>query len=83
MPNPSQNPSRFSERETEEYYDAEDALYRSFWDAEGSLHWGVFNSPEEPGSGSNCPGGLPCRLSSRLNDIMLENSGIDGCCKSP
>ena len=32
--------SRFSEQETEAFYDAEDALYRSFWDSDGSLHWG-------------------------------------------
>ena len=73
MPNPS--PSRFSERETEEYYDAEDALYRSFWDAEGSLHWGVFNAPDEPGADVRDSFLTAC---SRLNDIMLENSGIDG-----
>lgn len=76
MPSPSRNPSRFSERETEEYYDAEDALYRSFWDAEGSLHWGVFGSPEEPGSGPSVREDF-LEACSRLNDIMLENSGID------
>ena len=32
---------RFSEQETEEYYDAEDVIYRSVWDADGSVHWGV------------------------------------------
>ncbi len=82
MPNPSPSPSRFSERETEEYYDAEDALYRSFWDAEGSLHWGVFDGPEEPGSGSpDCDSNIRdgfLAACSRLNAIMLENSGIDG-----
>ena len=36
-------PSRFSESDTEQFYDAEDALYRSFWDKAGSLHWGVFD----------------------------------------
>jgi ubiquinone/menaquinone biosynthesis C-methylase UbiE len=82
MPNPSASPSRFSERETEEYYDAEDALYRSFWDAEGSLHWGVFDAPEEPSSGSpnsgsNVRDGFLAACS-RLNTIMLENSGING-----
>ena len=35
--------NRFSERDTERFYDAEDALYRSFWDMEGSLHWGLFD----------------------------------------
>ena len=82
MSNPSASPSRFSERETEEYYDAEDALYRSFWDAEGSLHWGVFDVPEEPSSGSpnsgsNVRDGFLAACS-RLNTIMLENSGING-----
>ena len=81
MPNRSPSPSRFSEHETEEYYDAEDALYRSFWDAEGSLHWGVFDAPAEPGSGppspaSNVRDGFLTAWS-RLNAIMLENSGID------
>ena len=35
--------SRFSESDTEQFYDAEDALYRSFWDKAGSLHWGIFD----------------------------------------
>ncbi|NES23760.1 MAG: methyltransferase domain-containing protein [Symploca sp. SIO3E6] len=34
--------SKFKETDTEEFYDAEDSLYRSFWDSEGSLHWGYF-----------------------------------------
>ena len=50
MPSHSPSPSRFSERETEEYYYAEDALYRSFRDAEGNLHWGIFDAPEQPGN---------------------------------
>ena len=75
MPNPNPSPSRFSERETEEYYDAEDALYRSFWDAEGSLHWGIFDAPEEPVADVRDSFLTAC---SRLDDIMLENSGIDG-----
>lgn len=76
MQNPSPSPSRFSERETEEYYDAEDALYRSFWDVEGSLHWGVFDDPDTPSSGSEVRDGFLAACS-RLNAIMLENSGID------
>lgn len=32
--------SRFTEEETESYYDSQDAIYRSFWDEEGSVHWG-------------------------------------------
>ena len=33
--------SRFTEDETERYYDSEDAIYRSFWDEDGSVHWGL------------------------------------------
>ena len=29
---------RFTEQETENYYDSHDAIYRSFWDEEGSVH---------------------------------------------
>ena len=58
MPSPSPSPSRFSDRETEGYYDAEAALYRSFRDAEGSLHWADFDAleqgvPEPPESASD------------------------------
>ena len=35
--------SKFTEQETEIYYDSEDAFYRSFWDEGGSVHWGVFD----------------------------------------
>ena len=35
--------SRFTEQETENYYDAEDEIYRAVWDEEGSVHWGVFD----------------------------------------
>ena len=81
MLNLSRSPSRFSERETQKHCDAEHALYRSFWDAEGSLHRGVFDDPEEPGSGSILRDGF-LRASSRLNAIMLENSGIDGTARA-
>ena len=35
--------SKFTEQSTELFYDTEDVLYRSFWDKEGSLHWGIFD----------------------------------------
>ena len=35
--------SRFSEQETESYYDAEDEVYRAVWDEDGSVHWGLFD----------------------------------------
>ncbi len=77
MPSPNESPSRFSESETEAYYDAEDALYRSFWDAEGSLHWGVFESDPQSGDSGQIRDKFLAACS-KLNEIMLENSGIGG-----
>jgi len=37
----------FTEKETELFYDNEDELYRSFWDKNGSLHWGLFIKDNE------------------------------------
>ncbi len=34
--------SKFSEAQTEQYYDHEDAVYRALWDKDGSVHWGLF-----------------------------------------
>ena len=59
---------RFSERDTERYYDEEDSTYRAFWDSEGSLHWGYFD--EVAGDDFLAA----CR---RLNQVMLELSGIE------
>ena len=62
--------TKYSEAETEVFYDSEDELYRSFWDSEGSLHWGYFEnlnsaSPDEFLSA--------CQ---RWNQYMLQRSGI-------
>ena len=65
---------RFSEQETEEYYDAEDVIYRSVWDADGSVHWGVFDD-DTAGSGIReqfLAAGI------RLNELMVEYGGING-----
>lgn len=63
--------SKFTEAETEEFYDAEDSLYRSFWDSEGSLHWGYF----EKGVLGSAEDFIPaCK---RWNEYMLSLSGID------
>jgi ubiquinone/menaquinone biosynthesis C-methylase UbiE len=35
--------SSFTEKQTEKYYDAEDSIYQTFWDANGSVHWGLFD----------------------------------------
>ena len=60
--------SRFTELSTEEFYDAEDAIYRSFWDSEGSLHWGVFDDK----TGLNF-----LKACDNLNDIMAERGRIN------
>lgn len=59
--------SRFSEQDTEAFYDAEDALYRSFWDQEGSLHWGWFDEQTGDDFLAAC---------ANLNRVMLEKAGI-------
>ena len=59
--------SRFSEQDTEAFYDAEDALYRSFWDREGSLHWGWFDS----GTGEDF-----LAACANLNRVMLEKARV-------
>ena len=64
---------RFSEQETEEYYDAEDVIYRSVWDADGSVHWGVFdgNLNGDTIREQFLAAGI------RLNELMVEYAGID------
>ena len=34
---------QFTERETETYYNGEDAIYHQLWDEDGKVHWGVFD----------------------------------------
>jgi len=59
--------SQFTEHDTETFYDAEDALYRSFWDSEGSLHWGWFD---------DTTGDDFLKACANLNRIMAEKAGI-------
>ena len=68
---------RFSEQETEEYYDAEDVIYRSVWDAEGTVHWGVFDG--EPSGDANIREEFRT-AGIRLNELMVEYAGIDANC---
>ena len=71
---------RFSERETEDYYDAEDVIYRSVWDADGSVHWGVFDTQSGNETGSIREEFLAAGI--RLNELMVAAAGIDethGC----
>ena len=64
---------RFSEQETEKYYDAEDVIYRSVWDADGSVHWGVFDGNANGDSIREqfLAAGI------RLNELMVEYGKID------
>lgn len=64
----------FTEQETEQYYDAEDVIYRSVWDADGSVHWGVFDAP--PGSNGSIRDEF-LAAGVRLNELMVEYAGID------
>jgi len=59
--------SRFTEHDTEQFYDAEDALYRSFWDKAGSLHWGIFD---------NSTGDDFLKACANLGDIMVGMASI-------
>ena len=56
---------KFSERDTEKYYDEEDEVYLSFWDSSGILHWGLFQDDEDIVSASN-----------NLTNYMIEKSKI-------
>ncbi|MDA0735421.1 MAG: methyltransferase domain-containing protein [Chloroflexi bacterium] len=60
--------NQFTEQDTETFYDAEDALYRSFWDSAGSLHWGWFDQKTGDDFLKACV---------NLNQIMAEKAAID------
>ena len=60
--------SRFTEQETETYYDGQDEIYRSVWDEEGSVHWGVFDDNTGDDFLKAC---------SNLNDMMVEKGRIN------
>ena len=60
--------SRFSEQDTESFYDAEDAVYRSFWDKEGGLHWGVFDDSTGTDFLKAC---------ANLNEVMVQKALMD------
>ena len=59
--------AKFSYLDTEAFYDAEDAFYRSFWDNDGSLHWGVFDDD----TGSDF-----LKACANLNQIMSRKAGV-------
>jgi ubiquinone/menaquinone biosynthesis C-methylase UbiE len=60
--------SRFTEQETESYYDAEDAIYRTVWDEDGSVHWGYFDETTGTDFLKGC---------TNLDRLMVERGGID------
>jgi ubiquinone/menaquinone biosynthesis C-methylase UbiE len=59
--------SKFSEQETESYYDAEDAIYRAVWDEDGSVHWGYFDETTGTDFLKGC---------ANLNRIMVDRGRI-------
>ena len=59
--------SRFTEQETESYYDAEDAIYRTIWDEDGSVHWGYFDETTGTDFLKGC---------ANLDRIMVEKGSI-------
>ena len=62
--------AKYSEQETADFYDLEDELYRSFWDKDGSLHWGYFQNLESSSVAEFLPA---CKY---WNQYMLQRSGI-------
>ncbi|MEQ9237615.1 class I SAM-dependent methyltransferase [Coleofasciculus sp. G3-WIS-01] len=65
-------PSRFTESDTEALFDDQerDKRFRSFWNPEGSLHWGYFNNLAEAQAEDFVPA---CK---RWDEYMLAQSGI-------
>ncbi|NES80325.1 MAG: methyltransferase domain-containing protein [Moorea sp. SIO2B7] len=63
--------TKYTETETEKFYDQEDSLYRSFWDAEGSLHWGFFENLTSASKDDFLP------ACNRWNQYMLQCSNIN------
>ena len=58
---------KFTEGASESYYDSEDEVYRSFWDTEGSLHWGLFDES----SGQDF-----LKACANLNEFMANKAGL-------
>ena len=65
--------SRFAEHETESYYDAEDAIYRTIWDEDGSVHWGYFDETTGTDFLKGC---------ANLDRIMVERGRIDSSARA-
>ena len=57
----------FTEEDTESYYDSQDSIYSSFWDPDGSVHWGYFDSST---------GNDFLKACANLNQTMVEKGQI-------
>ena len=66
--------SRYTEQDTETYYDSEDAIYRAVWDEEGSVHWGVFDESTGKDFLKGC---------ANLDQIMIRQGRIGQRFESP
>ena len=60
--------SGYTEQDTESYYDSQDSIYSSFWDPDGSVHWGY--SHEHTGTDF-------LAACANLNRLMIDKSQID------
>lgn len=60
--------SRFTELETETYYDAQDVIYRSIWDEDGMVHWGFFDDAGDTDFLTACD---------KLNRMMVEKGNVN------
>ena len=59
---------------------AEDVIYRSVWDADGSVHWGVFDHANGANPGANGNGSIRDQFLAagiRLNELMVAYAGIN------
>lgn len=58
---------KFTEKQTRNYYNTDELLYRSLWDKDGNCHWGYFSDATLS----------PVEAMVELNKKMLKLSGID------
>ena len=58
----------FTELDTEIYYDTKDSAYRSNWNLDGSVHWGLFDDS----TGQDFP-----KACDNLNKYMAERGALD------
>lgn len=59
--------SKFTEKETEQFYDQADEIYQAHWSKDGSVHWGYFDEENINFS----------QASQRLTDLLIEKAHIN------